>query len=100
MLTSMKNCLHIVQHVMYQDSASTQWHPGIITSFSKRNKAIWSTTRDGVTYQKTQTHLKPYTPQNKMVQLEYNQALPDPNSTQLTTSQPKWDIKAHVKCDL
>ena len=60
--------LHVGKHVMYQDSASKQWHPAIIISLFQEKWSYKAKTSDGVSYWKTQAHLKPYTPQNKMVQ--------------------------------
>ena len=81
-------------------------------------------TTSGVFYQKTQAHLKPYTPQNKnawstqpgtqlMAQLDHKwpviqlmaqpghkKPLPVNNLSQVTTSRPKRDTKGPVKLDL
>ena len=56
--------LHVGQYVMYQDSASKQWHPAIITSLCQEKQCYKIRTTDGLIYQKTQAHLKPYTLQN------------------------------------
>ena len=55
--------LHVGQDVMYQDSASKHWYPAVIQSLCSqpRSKIL---TKDGIVYRKTQSHLKPYTPQN------------------------------------
>ena len=96
--------LHVGQHVMYQDSANKQWHPAIITSLCQEKQSYKIKTTDGVIYWKTQVHFKPYTPQNKMAQPmaqpDHNQALPDCDPPQVTTSQPERDTKAPVKLDL
>ena len=60
--------LHVGQHVMYQDSVTKWWHPAIITSSCQDKRNYKIKTSDGVFYQKTQAHLKPYTPQNKNTQ--------------------------------
>ena len=75
-------------------------------------------TSDGVVYRKTQSHLKPYTPQNKksqavqclsqlmtqsdhMQQVKQLKAQSDhKNSSQVHTSRPKRDTKSPVKLDL
>ena len=57
--------LHIWQDVMYQDATSKQWYPVIITSLCVQPRSNNTTTREGVTYRKTQTHLKPYQQQSK-----------------------------------
>ena len=57
--------LHIGQDVMYQDTTSKQWYPTTITSLCVQPRCYKMTTRDDVTYRKTQAHLKPYLPQCK-----------------------------------
>ena len=52
--------LHIEQHVMYQDATSKQWYPATITNLCVQPGIYNITTRAGVTYRKTQVHLKPY----------------------------------------
>ena len=103
--------LHVDQHVMYQDSVTKWWHPAIITSLCQEKKIYMIKTSDGVFYQKTQAHLKPYTPQNKttqstqpvtqlMAQLDHKKPLPVNNPTQVMTSRPKRDTKAPLKPEL
>ena len=116
--------LHVGQSVMYEDSVTTQWHTAIITSFCQEKRNYNIKTSDGVFYQKTQAHLKPYTPQNKnaqstqpvsqlmaqshhkqpvkqpMAQSDHKKSLPVNNSIQVTTSRPKRDTKPPVKIDL
>ena len=60
--------LHVGQSVMYQDSVTKQWHPGVITSLCQKKRCYMVTTSDGVVYRKMQAHLKPYMPQNKKSQ--------------------------------
>ena len=108
--------LHVGQSVLYQDTTSKQWYPAIITSLCPEKRSYKIKTSDGVFYQKTQTHLKPYTPQNKntqstqsvsqpmaqshhkqpvkqpMAQSDHKKSLPVNNPTQSTTSRPKRDI--------
>ena len=57
--------LDIGQKVMYQDATSKQWSPATITSLYVQPRSYNITTREGVTYRKTQAHLKPYQPQSK-----------------------------------
>ena len=105
--------LHVGQHVMYQDSASKQLHPAIITSLCQEKQSYKIKITEGVVYWKTQVNLKPYTPQNKMAhpghnqpvaqpitQPDQNQALPAHNPPQVTTSRPKRDTKVPVNLDL
>ena len=53
---------------MYQDSVTKQWHPAIIASLCQEKWSYNGQNSDDVFYQKTQAHLKPYTPQNKKAQ--------------------------------
>ena len=66
-----------VGHVIFQDSASKWWHPAIITSLCQEKQSCKIKTTDGVIYQKTQAHLKSYTPQNKqpMAQPDHKQPM-------------------------
>ena len=51
--------LHIGQQVMYQDSTNKHWYPAVIDSLCPELRSYKITTRDGITYRKTQSHLKP-----------------------------------------
>ena len=51
--------LHLGQHVMYQDSTNKQWFPAIISSICSEPRSYKITTKEGVTYRNTQSHLKP-----------------------------------------
>ena len=57
--------LHIGQEVMCQDATSKQWYPAAITSLCAQPRSYNITTREGVTYRKTQAHLKPHQLQSK-----------------------------------
>ena len=46
--------LHIGQEVMYQDATSKWWYPAAITSLCAQPRSYNITTREGVTYRKTQ----------------------------------------------
>ena len=59
---------HVGQQVMYQNSARKHWHPAVIDSLCPEPRSYKITTRDGIIYRETQSHLKPYTPQDKNVQ--------------------------------
>ena len=104
--------LHVSQQVMYQDSESKHWYPAVIESLCPEPRSYKIITRDGITYRKTQAHLKPYTPQNKMSQstqyvyypmAQSNHMQPVKqsehkktqvkNKTQVQTSRPKRDTK-------
>ena len=62
--------LHIEQDVMYQDVTSRWWYPATITSLCAQPRSYNITTREGVTYRKTQGYLKPYQPQCKKTEDE------------------------------
>ena len=57
--------LHVGQQVIYQDSMSKHWCPAVIDSLCPEPRSYKITTRNGIIYKKMQSHLKPYTPQNK-----------------------------------
>ena len=60
--------LHVGQDVMFQDYASKHWYLAIIQSLCTEPRSYKVLTRDGIIYRKTQSHLKPFTPQNKKSQ--------------------------------
>ena len=112
--------LHVGQSVMYQDSVTKKWHPGVIRSLCQEKRSYRVTTSDGAVYRKTQAHLKPYTPQNKKSQ--FTQCMSQPmaksdhmqpvkqsdhkkspqvsNQLQVHTSRPKRDTMPPVNLDL
>ena len=53
------------QDIMLQDSISKRWFPVTITSLCKEPRSYKINTKDGVTYNKMQAHLKLHRPQNK-----------------------------------
>ena len=63
--------LCIGQDVMFHDSISKRWFPVTIQSHCKEPRSYKIITRDGVTYRKTQAHLKPYRPQSKQHEAEH-----------------------------
>ena len=106
--------LHIGQEVMYQDATSKQRHPATITSLCVQPRSYNITTREGVTYRKTQAHLKPYQPKSKKsedncsgeqssdkcsLKTDYKRFDIINNQVQ-SYSRPKRDIKPPVKLDL
>ena len=64
--------LHIGQDVMSQDAASKWCFPATITSLCAQPRSYKITTREGVNYRKTQTHLEPYQPQCKKTEDEHS----------------------------
>ena len=110
---------HVGKQVMYQDSTSKCWFPAVIDSLWPEPRSYKITTRDGIVYRKTQSHLKPYTPQDKNLQsfqcvsllmaqnthmwsvkTEHKKSSQVSNQTQVQASRPKRDTKPPVKLDL
>ena len=96
------------QDVMMQDPTSKRWSPVVITRLCKEPRSYQVTTRDNVTYQKMQAHLKPYKAEVKSVQDAkscYMQPLKktcnktDNNDT-IAKSRHRRTIKAPVKMNL
>ena len=52
--------LCVGQNAMFQDSINKRWFSVTITSLCKEPKSYKIKTKDGVTYRKTQVHLKSY----------------------------------------
>ena len=112
--------LHVGQNIMYQDSVTKWWHPGVITSLYQKKRSYMVTTSDGAVYRKMQAHFKPYTPQNKMSrstqcvlpliaqsshmwpekQSDHKNSSQVNNHSHIHTSRPKRDTKPPVKVDL
>ena len=62
-------------------------YPSTITSLFAEPRSYNITTRDGVTYRKTQAHVKPYTPQDGKLENEHSV------SQLITQSNDMWTIK-------
>ena len=106
--------LHIGQNVMYQDATSKQWYPATITSLCVQPRSYTISTREGVTYKKTQGHVKPYQPQCKKTEDEHSDnnmwtlkanskqfdSVKSKNSQVQSHSRPKRDRKPQIKLDL
>ena len=60
--------LHVGLDVMFQDATSNWWFPATITSLCSQPRSYKITTGEGVTYRKTQAHLKPYIPYSKKIE--------------------------------
>ena len=105
---------NVGQHVMFQDSTSKHWYPAVIKSLCPEPRSYKILTRDDIVYRKTQSHLKTFTPQNKMcvsspmaqsnymwpVKTESKKKSQVNNQMQVQTSRPKRDTKPLVKLDL
>ena len=111
--------LHVEQQVMYQNSMSKHWYPAVIKSLCSETRSYKIITSDVIVYRKPQTHLKPFTPQNKMsqssmcvssplakcnhmwpVKTESKKKSQVNNHIQVQTSRPKRDTTPPVKLDL
>ena len=64
--------LHVGQNVMFQDATNKWWYPATIASLCSEPRCYNITTRDGVTYRKTQVDIKPYMPQGKKLEAEHS----------------------------
>ena len=105
---------HIWQDVMYQDATSKWWYPATITTLCVQPRGNNITTREGVTYRKTQAHLKPYQPQGQKTEDKHSDKdmqtlkanckefdnVKSKNNQVQPHSRPKRDIKPPVKLDL
>ena len=112
--------IHVSQDIMYQDSTSKHWYPAVIQSLCSEPRGYKILTRDSIVYRKNQSHLKPFTPQNKnpqsskcvspsmaqsthmwpVKQTEYKKSSTVKNHVQVQTSRSKRDSKPPVKLDL
>ena len=72
---------------MYQDSTNKQWFPATITSICSEPRHYKITIKEGVTYRKTQSHLKPYDPQSKKSEDEHYKL----------QSSDMWTLKSYHK---
>ena len=77
--------LLVGQDVMYQDSASKHWFPAVYQSLCSEPRSYKILTKDGIVHRKTQSHLKPFTSQNKNSQ---SSKCVSPSMTQSTNMQP------------
>ena len=102
--------LHLHQAAMYQDPASKRWYPATITKLCQEPRSYIITTKQGVQYRKTQSHLKSYKPQedtseNELIaQNNHKQTVKSAkykqNYANLAQSRTRRDIKPHKRLDL
>ena len=91
---------HIRQEVMYQDSVTKRWFPATIKALCPEPRSYHIQTTKGVTYRRTQNHLKPYKSHQKTQKGEqFNQNNVN-NSDNLQQSHPKRQIRIPVKLNL
>ena len=79
--------LNLGQHVMFQDSTNGWRFPSTITSIFSEPRSYKITTKEGVTYRKTQYHLKEYNPQCKKSEYEHY----------TSPSSNMWTVKSYHK---
>ena len=99
--------LHIGQEVMCQDPTTMRWFPATIKALCPEPRSYRIEAPEGVTYRRTQNHLKPYksyqkTPrkeQSNHKQLNTNQTSVKDNGN-LKQSHPKRQIKIPIKLNL
>ena len=99
--------LHLDQAVMYQDPSDKRWYPATITRLCQEPRSYLITTKQGVQYRKTQTHLKPYHLQGEdrlYKQEKHKQTVQSTKNhiidTNLAQSRTKRDIKPPNRLDL
>ena len=99
--------LHLDQAVMYQDPNDKRWYPATITRLCQEPRSYLITTKQGVQYRKTQSHLKPYHPHGEdelLTQEKHKQTVPGAqnklSATNLVQSTPQKDIKPPNRLDL
>ena len=93
---------------MMQDPTSKRRSPVVITRLCKEPRSYQVTTKDGVTYRKTQAHLKPYKPEDKQEQeaKKYHMWTLTKNgdkntcNNNLAQSRARRQVKPPVKLDL
>ena len=83
--------LNVGQNVTHQVSTSKHWYPAVIDSLCSEPRSYKIITRDGIVYRKTQSHLKPFTPQSKMSQSSKCMSSP------VAQSNHMWPVKTESK---
>ena len=99
--------LHIGQEVMCQDPYTPRWFPATIKALCPKPRSYQIETPEGVTYRRTQNHLKPYNSHQKTLKRDQsNQKQSNMNKTSVkdkdNTKQscPRRQIKKPVKLNL
>ena len=103
--------LHIGQEIMCQDIATMRWFPTTIKALCPEPRSYQIETSKGVTYRRTQSHLKPYeshwkTPRREQSKqnISHKQSnksqTPVKNNDITKQSHPKKQIKTPVKLNL
>ena len=92
--------LHIGQEVMYQDSVTKRWFLATIKALCPEPRSYQIQTTKGVTYRRTQNHLKPYKSHKKTQTGEQSNQINVNNSDNLQQSHPKRQIRIPAKLNL
>ena len=96
------------QNIMMQDPTSKRWSRVVITRLCEEPRSYQVTTRYGLTYRKTQAHLKPYKPEDKKDQevktyhmwALTNNCKKNTSNSNLAQSRARRHIKLPAKLDL
>ena len=98
---------HIGQEVMCQSSITKRWFPAIIKALCPEPRSYQVETQEGITYRRTQNHLKPFkSPQKTQTKEQYQQKCSNqirtPNNEDSKKIQLHWkrQIKVPVKLNL
>ena len=92
--------LHIGQEVMYQDSVTKRWFPATIKAFCPEPRSYQIQSTKGVTYRRTQNHLKLYKSCQKTQKGEQSNQINVNSSDNLQQSHPKRQIRIPAKLNL
>ena len=74
-LSSPIHDIPIGQHVMYREPNDRRWYPATIIQQLPEKRSYLIKTNDNVIYRKTEVHLKPYTPKEKVPQPELSKII-------------------------
>ena len=88
----------IGQNVMYREPNDRRWYPATVIQQVPEKRSYLIKTHDNVIYRKTQVHLKPYIPKNKIQQPKLSEK--DNNQHVNINQRPKHTIKQLNRFDL
>ena len=98
---------HIGQDVMCQSPITKRWFPATIKALCPEPRSYQIETQEGITYRRTQNHLKPFKLHQKtQTNEQYHQKclttnkIPVNNDCKQVQAHPKRQIKKPVKLDL
>ena len=88
---------HIGENVMYLNPANRRWYPATITSLCQEPQSYKIKTDEGITFRKTQSHLKVYQRNTEKMDIENTQA---ERSDNIQNNRVKCKIRPLVRLDL